>query len=243
MGIIREALDNLVVSESCKDGKCKKHLKEWVTPPCSLNWKELKSLADVEAWAKEVEEKTGKTPNWALTDPKYDEHSRELYYGHYINGDRVFIGGTSGLYGADDVYFLGVAEPGKDGKLTLIYAFDAEDRPVDTVLVDKEQFKDKEAIKEGYFDNDRSDDLWESINSQVYDCIEALGYQVEDDDLDLVNSITDDAYSAVLDSIYGIVKEIVEARLDEFEVNLSSDERLPWEDEVEIDDLGPWGRK
>lgn len=238
MGIIREALDNLVVSESCKDGKCKKHLKEWVTPPCSLNWKELKSLADVEAWAKEVEEKTGKAPTWALTDPKYDEHSRELYYGHYINGDRVFVGGTSGLYGADDVYYLGVAEPGKDGKLTLIYAFDAEDRPVDTVLVDKEQFKDKEAIKEGYFGQDNSDELWEAIHEMVFDELNSLGAEVEDGDLDLVAEITDEVYAEVMDRIPEIVHELVEDRLEDFEINFSDQDSVDFDD----DDNGPWGK-
>lgn len=238
MGIIREALDNLVVSESCKGGKCKKHLKEWVTPPCSLNWKELKSLADVEAWAKEVEEKTGKAPTWALTDPKYDEHSRELYYGHYINGDRVFIGGTSGLYGADDVYYLGVAEPGKDGKLTLVYAFDTEDRPVDTVLVDKEQFKDKEAIKEGYFGQDNSDELWEAIHEMVFDELNSLGAEVEDGDLDLVAEITDEAYAEVMDRIPEIVHELVEDRLEDFEINFSDQDSVDFDD----DDNGPWGK-
>lgn len=238
MGIIREALDNLVVSESCKGGKCKKHLKEWVTPPCSLNWKELKSLADVEAWAKEVEEKTGKAPTWALTDPKYDEQSRELYYGHYINGDRVFIGGTSGLYGADDVYYLGVAEPGKDGKLTLVYAFDAEDRPVDTVLVDKEQFKDKEAIKEGYFGQDNSDELWEAIHEMVFDELNSLGAEVEDGDLDLVAEITDEVYAEVMDRIPEIVHELVEDRLEDFEINFSDQDSVDFDD----DDNGPWGK-
>lgn len=238
MGIIREALDNLVVSESCKGGKCKKHLKEWVTPPCSLNWKELKSLADVEAWAKEVEEKTGKAPTWALTDPKYDEQSRELYYGHYINGDRVFIGGTSGLYGADDVYYLGVAEPGKDGKLTLVYAFDAEDRPVDTVLVDKEQFKDKEAIKEGYFGQDNSDELWEAIQEMVFDELNSLGAEVEDGDLDLVAEITDEVYAEVMDRIPEIVHELVEDRLEDFEINFSDQDSVDFDD----DDNGPWGK-
>lgn len=140
---VREGCEGDECKETCEGEDCgaysgKDRLDEWVTPGHSARWKRLETLADIEAWAKEVKEETGKEPKWYISNPAFD--NREQIFKNYIKDGKVFVGGTHGVYGGDGEYFLGLAKPASEEnkslcELELVSAYDINDKPLSTVLI------------------------------------------------------------------------------------------------------------
>ena len=142
---IKESCEGDECKETCEGEDCgaysgKDRLDEWVTPGHSARWKRLETLADVESWAKEVKDETGKEPKWAISNPNLDRESRQHYFDAYTKDGKVFIGGTHGIYGSDGIYFLGLAKPASEEQkpwceLELVSAYDTDDKPLSTVIL------------------------------------------------------------------------------------------------------------